>query len=351
MPLNLQEEERRKLFETHEAPAPLLDLLGAYLFRMAGTAARRGVFELLREGPRTAAEAASLLGTDERGLGLLLGGLAAGGYLERDGERFANSAMTQKFLLSDSPGGGADMVTFYDTLLVQLWADLDASILGGEPPRDYFRWLGERPDVLRRFQRLLSGNARLIGERVVELAALPDTARSLLDLGGGHGIYAAAFCKRHPELRATLYDLPEALEAGREMLAGRGLEGRVEFRAGDLLRDDLGGGYDAVLLASVVHCLRPDDCARLLGRVREALKPGGVVIVSDQVPDRRPGDTVVRHAFLQTFSVSLFHLMGGQLYPADTIVRWLAGSGFAEPAVRPLPDTSFTLFVAARPED
>lgn len=351
MPLKLEEEERRKLFETHEAPAPLLDLVGAYLFRMAGTAVKLGVFELLREGPLSAEEAAPRLGVDERGLGLLLGGLAAGGYLERDAERFANSAMSQKFLLSDSPGGGAEMITFYDTLLVNLWGDLDTSVRGGEPPRDYFRWLGEHPDTLRQFQRLLSGGARLMGEKVVELAALPDGARSLLDLGGGHGIYAAAFCKRHPELRATLFDFPEALEAGREMLAEAGMEDRVDFRAGDLLRDDIGGGYDAVLLASVVHCLPPGECARLLGRVREALNPGGVVIVSEQVGERRPGDTEVRHAFLQTFSVNLFHLMGGQLYPGDTIAGWLAASGFAEPAVRPVPDTSFTLFVAARPED
>lgn len=351
MPLKLEEEERRKLFDANEGPVLLLDLLGAHVFRMAGTAVKLGVFELLREGPLSAAEAAPRLGVDERGLGLLLGGLAAGGYLERDGERYSNNAMTQKHLLPDSPGGGAEMIAFYDTLLVHLWADLESSIRSGEPPRDYFRWLGEHPDTLRRFQRMLSGGARVLGDKVAELAALPDTARSLLDLGGGHGIYAAAFCKRHPELRATLFDFPEALEAGREMLAEAGMEGRVDFLAGDLLRDDLGGGYDAVLLASVVHCLPPEDCTRLLGHVRDALNPGGVVIVAEQVTERRPGDTEVRHAFLQTFSVNLFHLMGGQLYPRDTIAAWLTGNGFRPPAVHAVADSSFTLFVAARGED
>lgn len=351
MPLKLGEEERRKLFETHETVAPMLDLVGAYVFRMAGTAVKLGVFEALREGPLSAAEAAPRLGVDERGLGQLLAGLAAGGYLERDGERYANNETTGKFLLSDSPGGGAETITFYDTLLVHLWADLESSIRSGEPPRDYFRWLGEHPDTLRQFQRMLSGGARQLGGKLVELAALPDTARRLLDLGGGHGIYAAAFCSRHPELRATLFDLPGALEAGREMLADQGMEGRVDFLPGDLLRDDFGGGYDAVLLASVVHCLPPEECSRLLGRVRDALSPGGVVIVFEQVAERRPGDTELRHAFLQTFSVNLFHLMGGQLYGRDTIAGWLAGSGFEPPEVHPVADSSFTLFVAARADD
>lgn len=351
MPLKLGEEERRRLFETHETVAPMLDLVSAYVFRMASTAVKLGVFEALREGPLSAAEAAPRLGVDERGLGQLLAGLAAGGYLERDGERYANHEITGKFLLSDSPGEGAETITFYDTLLVHLWADLESSILSGEPPRDYFRWLGEHPDMLRQFQRMLSGGARQLGGKLVELAALPDTARRLLDLGGGHGIYAAAFCSRHPELRATLFDLPEALEAGREMLADQGMEGRVDFQAGDLLRDDLGGGYDAVLLASVVHCLPPEACARLLARVRGALSPGGVVIVFEQVAERRPGDTELRHAFLQAFSVNLFHLMGGQLYTRDTIAGWLAGNGFEPPEVHPVPESSFTLFVAARGDD
>jgi hypothetical protein len=38
MPLKLREEERQKLFETNEAAAPLLDLVSAYVFRMASTA-------------------------------------------------------------------------------------------------------------------------------------------------------------------------------------------------------------------------------------------------------------------------------------------------------------------------
>ncbi|HEX7241221.1 MAG TPA: methyltransferase [Longimicrobiaceae bacterium] len=346
MPLKLREEERQKMFETNEGAAPLLDMVSAYVFRMASTALRLGVFELLREGPCSAAEAAGRLEVDERGLGLLLSGLAAGGYLDRDGELYSVNAMAEKFLLAEP--GIVEMMTFYDTLLVHLWADLETSVRSGTPPRDYFRWLAEHPDTLRQFQRFLSAGARGLRDKVVELADLPETARRLLDLGGGHGIYAAAFCSRHPELHATLFDLPEALEAGREILADAGLEGRIHFQGGDLLSDDFGTGYDVVLLASVVHCLLPEDSARLLGRVRDALNPGGMVIVAEQVTEGRPDDTVLRQAFLQMFSLNLFHLMGGQLYSEETIAGWLTGSGFEPPVMKPVAGSSFTLFVARR---
>ena len=346
MPLNLGEEDRRKLFDPERGAAPLLDMVSAYVFRMASTGMRLGLFELFREGSCTAAEAAARLDVDERGIGLLLHGLAAGGYLQRDGERYSIDPVAEKFLLSDP--GAVEMMTFYDTLLVHQWADLETSVRSGTPPRDYFRWLSEHPDTLRQFQRMLSEGARQLGDKVVELAALPDTARRMLDLGGGHGIYAAAFCNRHPELHATLFDLPDALEAGREMLADAGLEGRVDFLGGDMLRDDFGSGYDAVLLASVVHCLGPEDNARLLGRVRDALNPGGVVIVSEQVVEGRPNDSILRQAFLQMFSLNLFHLMGGQLYSRETIAGWLTGSGFEPPVLNPVAESSFTLFAARR---
>lgn len=346
MPLNLREEDRQKLFDPERGAAPLLDLVTAFVFRMASTGVRLGLFELLREGSCSAAEAAGRLQVDERGIGLLLNGLAAGGYLERDGERYSISPIAEQFMLADP--GGVEMMTFYDTLLVHQWADLETSVRGGTPPRDYFRWLAEHPDTLRQFQRMLSEGARSLGGEVVELAGLPDTARRLLDLGGGHGIYAAAFCNRHPELHATVFDLPDALDAGREMLAGAGLGDRVHFHGGDLLRDDIGTGYDAVLLASVLHCLLPEDNARLLGRVRDALSPGGVVIIVEQAAEGRPSDTVLRQAFLQMFSLNLFHLMGGQLYSGETIAGWLTGNGFEPPVASQVGVSSFTLFVARR---
>ncbi|HEX2091248.1 MAG TPA: methyltransferase [Longimicrobiaceae bacterium] len=351
MPLKLPEAEHQKLFETNEAPAPLLDLLSAYGFRMLSTAVRLGVFEVLREGPLIAAEAAGRLGVDPRGLELLLRPLATSGYLERDGEGYANTPMTEKWLLADSRDSMVEMVAFHDTLQVHLWGDLEKSVRAGEPPRDYYRWLREHPDTLRRFQELLGGLARTWGDKIAELSALPESSRRLLDLGGGHGLYTAAFLRRYPGLRATVFDLPEALEVGRENAVETGLEDRICFQGGDLLRDDFGGGYDVVLLASTVHCFLPEQNAHLVRRVRDALNPGGRVVIVEQLSETRPGDTLLRRAFLQTFSINLFHLMGAQLYSQETIAEWLADGGFESPEVQPVGESSFTLLAARRTED
>ena len=123
---------------------------------------------------------------------------------------------------------------------------------------------------------------------------LPSGARQLLDIGGGHGLYSAALCRRHPGLTATVLDLPGSAAVGREIVAAAGMADRVRFRdgdatAGDLGSGDLGSGYDAVLCFNLVHHLSPDQIPALFGKAREALAPGGTLAVMDAFADPAAG--------------------------------------------------------------
>jgi hypothetical protein len=48
----------------------------------------------------------------------------------------------------------------------------------------------------------------------------------VLDIGGGHGWYSAQLCARHPQLTATVLDLPGSAAIGREIIAKAGLAER-----------------------------------------------------------------------------------------------------------------------------
>jgi len=54
--------ERLLLSRLNLGPGPLLDVIGAGAFRPVGVAVDLGVFEALRDGPRTAAEVATASG-------------------------------------------------------------------------------------------------------------------------------------------------------------------------------------------------------------------------------------------------------------------------------------------------
>lgn len=182
MPLLLAADEL-EAFATGAAPGPHFDLLHAAAFRMAGAALELGVFEALAQGPSTAGALARRLGADERGLGLLLAALESFGYVARDGERFANSAMAAQWMEREAPGSYAVVHDFWRAVLGELWGDLEESLRRGKPPRDFFAWLEEHPHTLAAFQTMLRRLAGWLADEVVAAVPLPAGARRLLDLG------------------------------------------------------------------------------------------------------------------------------------------------------------------------
>ncbi|HBL26990.1 MAG TPA: SAM-dependent methyltransferase, partial [Acidobacteria bacterium] len=116
-------------------------------------------------------------------------------------------------------------------------------------------------------------------------------ARDLLDVGGAHGFHAAALCRRHPALRAVVLDLPEALATAAPLLAAQGMGDRVVHQAGDARTADFGRErYDVILVAQLVHHFDEPTNQDLVGRLAEALRPGGVLALLELVRPRTPGE-------------------------------------------------------------
>lgn len=83
---------------------------------------------------------------------------------------------------------------------------------------------------------------------------MPRDARDMLDLGGSHGYYSVSLCRRHPDLRSVILDLPDAVEHAAPILAAEKMGDRVTHRPGNALTDDLGEGSVAIVFMSqLVH--------------------------------------------------------------------------------------------------
>jgi SAM-dependent methyltransferase len=96
------------------------------------------------------------------------------------------------------------------------------------------------------------------------------------------GYFSVVICRRHPGLRATVLDLPSALEHAAPLLEAEGMGDRVQIRAGNALEDDLGEeAYDLIFLMSLVHHFDDATNRRLAARVAHALRPGGVMVIGE----------------------------------------------------------------------
>jgi SAM-dependent methyltransferase len=267
-------------------PTPIVETHAAFFqARAVMTAVELGVFEALAAGPRTAPEVASACGTDPEATGRLLRSLSAARYLQPEGEAFALAPTARRWVLAN----GHPSVR--DKLLFQLdeWAlaeGLSAYVRTGEPTR-----LHETlsPEAWGRYQRAMRALAVLSAPEVARRTPVPRGASALLDLGGAHGVYAAALCARYPDLRATVLDLPQAGGPARDPLGETPGAERVTFQDGDAREADLGEeAWDVVLMANLAHHLTEVENRALAARVARALRPGGVWVVQEWVRPATP---------------------------------------------------------------
>ena len=315
--------ERMALFRLNLAPAVMLDFLGALAFRTVASAWRLGVFEALSAGPLTATELARRIRADERGTVALLDALETLGYVKNRHGLYAATAMVAKWLPLLGDGIG------FCEMLVERFQDLDESVRRGGPVIDAREWLDRRPDGWREFQAGMVALARMTADEIVGKVKLPADARSLLDVGGGHGLYSMKFCRRNPQLSATVFDLPEGLEVTQATIAAEGMGGRVSVQAGDFWIDDFGSGYDVALLFNIIHANLPAKNVELLQKVAGTLGSGGLVVILDQLAGEARGGT--SRAFAALMGLNLFNLTGGQAYEFREIAGWLVETGFASP--------------------
>jgi O-methyltransferase domain/Dimerisation domain len=295
---------------------------------------RLGVFERLAGGGMTTEALAAELGTEPRATELLLESLAGTGHLTRNGGGYALSKKARKWL---DPASDTYIGTYVDNTgdYGDWWMKLEDVIRSGkgveihEFPPDHPHW--------GRYIRGQFELARLSAGEVASKLRVPQQPRSLLDIAGGHGWYAAALCNKYATLHARVLDLEASARVGREIIAEHGLSDRVEHQVGDLFTSDLGGPHDIVLTFNIVHHLDPDQIADLARRVHAALRPGGTWAVLDYFkPDG--GSSSSAHALLGMF---FFLTSSAATYREREVQAWMTGAGFASTRrvqIRRLPD-------------
>jgi ubiquinone/menaquinone biosynthesis C-methylase UbiE len=327
MPIQPNLLERTAFYTLNLGPAPVLDIWGALSFQTVATAIRLGVFEALKDGPQTPIALAKKLGLNAHGCKLLLQTLEAIGYTQLQGEAYANSPMSAKWLTSSSEANFSPYFDFWEVVIPTLWRNLDESLRTGQAPTNLYEWIEDQPETSRAFQQAMIAIAQLIKNNIADRLKFLQSAQRLLDVGGGHGEYTAAICQKYPDLNAVIFDSPQALATGREHVAASGFSGRVTFQEGSFLTDELGSGYDAVLLFNIIHGFDGTQNTNLFRKAKRALNPGGKIVILEQLDEKLPSDAY--NAIGKLLSLNYFHLLNGRVYAYNEIAGWVIDAGFS----------------------
>ena len=147
--------------------------------------------------------------------------------------------------------------------------------------------------------------------------------RALLDVGGGTGAFLQAVAPHAPELRLTLYDLPQVAALARARLAGSG----IEVVGGDFLSGALPAGSDLLTLVRVLHDHDDPPALALLAACRAALPPGGRLLVAEPMAGT-PGAESAGDGY---FGIYLFAMGQGRPRTPARIAALLTQAGFDRP--------------------
>lgn len=262
------------------APQPLIDTQMAYtLARLVMVGVKVGAFDALAAGPRTAAQVAEQCGTSDVGTAKLLFALSGAGYVRAGDDGYDLTPVSRKWLLSDSPHSLADKLLL-QFLEWEWMGRAEDYVRSGEPLVIHDL---ERAEDWALYQRGMRAMANAMSVEAVRRMPVPKGATRMLDIGGSHGYYSVALCRRQDGLSSVVLDLPEAVEQAAPLLAAEGMGDRVVHRAGDALAEDLGEEeYDLVLIAQLVHHFSAEQNRALASRVARALRPGGMFAVLDE---------------------------------------------------------------------
>lgn len=283
---------------------------------------RLGVFEALASGQKSGDVLARELECDPQGLRVLLTALCGFGYLHRGENTWRLTSQSRKWLLKSSPR------TIYDSLLfmgdVWRWlGPLEDAVRTGKVARIHDT--PQPPDFWERYMRALASFARLGSKEIVRKIKVETQSPKLLDLGGGHGIYSAAFCKRHPTMMATVFDLPEAAAVGRTLVAREAGGDRVHYVEGDFRQGQFGEGYDLILMFNILHNATETEAKDLIRKAHASLSPGGQVAILEASHPKERGDLDAAAGFSELF---FFLVSAAQAWPEATMTGWLKGAGY-----------------------
>ena len=266
-------------------PTPLGDTHVAFMLaRTIMVATKLGFFEAVADQPATAEQVAHQCDTSAEATRKMLNTLVHLGYLTSSPPRYALTALARRWVLR----GSAQSV--YDKMLFQFteWemvAGYEDYVRTGAPFRMHETFDASQWTAYQRGMRAVASTG--VWE-VARRTPVPPRAKDMLDIGGAHGYYSVALCRRHAGLRSVILDLPEAIDEAQHILAKERMGGRVMHQPGNVLTHDLGEAqWDVIFIASLMHHFDEATNRSLMQRIAQALRPGGVVVVQEFMRNHR----------------------------------------------------------------
>ena len=237
------------------------------------------IFTNIEEAGNTNNQIAQKLNLDAVACERLLNALVALEFLTKQNQLFFNTPESFTFLSKKSEeylGGLMHLNHLWNT-----WSHLSQVVKTGKAanPSD----INERGEGwLLAFITAMHDRAQ---KQASQQLANIDLSRiaSVLDVGGGSGAFSMAFISIKPEIKVTVFDLPNVIPITKKFIDKEGFSGKIQTYTGDYTTDNLPQGFDMVFLSAIIHSNALAVNRDLIKKCYTALNANGQIVIQDWI--------------------------------------------------------------------
>ncbi len=307
------------------------------------SAIEMGLFTELARGPEPFDAIVGRLGLHQRSARDFLDTLVALGFLQRTGDRYANTPETDLFLDRNKPSYVGGILEMANHRLYPFWGHLTEALRTGRPQNEVkgggpglFETLYADPARLQQFLAAMTGISHG-ANLAIGRAGFWQNYKTFVDVGTAQGDLAAQIALANPHLRGQGFDLPEVGPIFEAYVTAVGAGDRVSFAPGSFFTDDLPKA-DVVLMGHILHDWDLPTKRMLIKKAFDAVPAGGALVVYEALID----DDRSKNAFGLMMSLNmLIETDGGFDYTGADCAGWMRDAGFSSTRVEHLvgPDS------------
>lgn len=302
-------------------------IMGDIRFRLIHAVTELHIADLVSAGTHDVDALAAEAKVDADVLFRVLRALASFGVFVETDDRCFDLTEQARFLCDDPNGTLRDFVIYFGSdWRRRTWDQLPETLRSGDPcfnlafGEPVFDHLQKHRDRAAVYNKVQSSNSAIL---TPQIAAAYDYSQfsTLMDVGGGHGYLLAEILKATPGLNGILFDMPGVSKEDQNLLEREGVTDRCRIAEGSFF-DGVPGGADAIILKSIIHDWNDENATRILRHCREALEPGGKILVCEVLlPGKnKPGVT-------KLLDIEMLAISGGRERTEPEFRQLLRGAG------------------------
>nr|XP_056717757.1 probable bifunctional dTTP/UTP pyrophosphatase/methyltransferase protein [Euleptes europaea] len=297
---------------TTQFPPKLVQLLDGFKASKAlFVSSKLKIFDLLKEkGAMTSVDIASRVKASVRGTERLLDACAALGLLEKTHQGYSNADLADLYLVSNSESSLHDFVLHCDERMWPLYTRLELAVREGtsqnhcpfgKKGEDLFQdFYYQSTEMKQHFMSAMDSIAKVTARDVASAFDLSQF-RVVCDLGGCTGALAYELIEIYPEMKVTVFDLPDVISNISSFQPSRQNTAQISFSSGDFFKDNFPEA-ELYILSRVLHDWCEEKIHILLSKLSAVCKPGSALLVAETVLDEKR--TSPARAVLQSLTMT-----------------------------------------------